>query len=192
MQLPDVGRNEPCPCGSGRKYKKCCLETRDAAIANDPVMVAAVDRAIEEDDWAPLYGLMDAAMEVFDRGRPLEHVRFARDQLGAQVPDRAGLAQLCTAGWVGRCEREIAYVLDRDELAPEELAGLRLALYLMRRFGALSPTVEELARLQVEENVQRARRLANAISARGLTMEEVTAGGGGGGGLGAKGGGRGG
>ncbi len=22
---PDVGRNEPCPCGSGKKYKKCCL-----------------------------------------------------------------------------------------------------------------------------------------------------------------------
>lgn len=21
---PKVGRNEPCPCGSGRKYKKCC------------------------------------------------------------------------------------------------------------------------------------------------------------------------
>ena len=20
-----VGRNEPCPCGSGRKFKKCCL-----------------------------------------------------------------------------------------------------------------------------------------------------------------------
>jgi hypothetical protein len=21
-----VGRNDPCPCGSGRKYKKCCLQ----------------------------------------------------------------------------------------------------------------------------------------------------------------------
>jgi hypothetical protein len=21
---PHVGRNDPCPCGSGRKYKKCC------------------------------------------------------------------------------------------------------------------------------------------------------------------------
>lgn len=21
---PKTGRNEPCPCGSGRKYKKCC------------------------------------------------------------------------------------------------------------------------------------------------------------------------
>ena len=24
--LPTVGRNEPCPCGSGKKYKKCCLQ----------------------------------------------------------------------------------------------------------------------------------------------------------------------
>ena len=23
-QGPKVGRNEPCPCGSGKKYKKCC------------------------------------------------------------------------------------------------------------------------------------------------------------------------
>jgi uncharacterized protein len=20
-----IGRNDPCPCGSGKKYKKCCL-----------------------------------------------------------------------------------------------------------------------------------------------------------------------
>jgi len=25
--LPKAGRNDPCPCGSGRKYKKCCLST---------------------------------------------------------------------------------------------------------------------------------------------------------------------
>jgi len=23
---PKVGRNDPCPCGSGKKYKKCCLD----------------------------------------------------------------------------------------------------------------------------------------------------------------------
>lgn len=22
---PKVGRNDPCPCGSGKKYKKCCM-----------------------------------------------------------------------------------------------------------------------------------------------------------------------
>ena len=24
-QMRDVGRNDPCPCGSGKKFKKCCL-----------------------------------------------------------------------------------------------------------------------------------------------------------------------
>ena len=28
---PKVGRNEPCPCGSGKKYKKCCLPRDEAA-----------------------------------------------------------------------------------------------------------------------------------------------------------------
>lgn len=23
----NVGRNDPCPCGSGKKYKNCCLST---------------------------------------------------------------------------------------------------------------------------------------------------------------------
>lgn len=23
-EAPKVGRNDPCPCGSGKKYKKCC------------------------------------------------------------------------------------------------------------------------------------------------------------------------
>ena len=28
----DVGRNDPCPCGSGKKYKKCCLNAPEAAL----------------------------------------------------------------------------------------------------------------------------------------------------------------
>ena len=23
---PEVGRNDPCPCGSGKKFKKCCMK----------------------------------------------------------------------------------------------------------------------------------------------------------------------
>ncbi|MFP4364176.1 MAG: YecA family protein [Spirochaetia bacterium] len=28
MYVEKVGRNEPCPCGSGKKYKKCCLNKK--------------------------------------------------------------------------------------------------------------------------------------------------------------------
>ena len=29
--MPKTGRNDPCPCGSGKKYKHCCLEKDRAA-----------------------------------------------------------------------------------------------------------------------------------------------------------------
>jgi hypothetical protein len=28
--LPKIGRNELGPCGSGKKYKKCCMDVSDA------------------------------------------------------------------------------------------------------------------------------------------------------------------
>lgn len=27
MRRKKIGRNEPCPCGSGKKFKRCCLNT---------------------------------------------------------------------------------------------------------------------------------------------------------------------
>jgi uncharacterized protein len=32
--LPKAGRNDPCPCGSGRKYKKCCLNAGNESKAS--------------------------------------------------------------------------------------------------------------------------------------------------------------
>ncbi len=26
-----VGRNDPCPCGSGKKHKKCCLKKQNSS-----------------------------------------------------------------------------------------------------------------------------------------------------------------
>ena len=30
-----IGRNERCPCGSGRKYKRCCWNTNRQGLAED-------------------------------------------------------------------------------------------------------------------------------------------------------------
>jgi transposase-like protein len=32
-ETPKIGRNEPCPCGSGQKYKRCCLNKPQAKAA---------------------------------------------------------------------------------------------------------------------------------------------------------------
>lgn len=41
-----IGRNAPCPCGSGKKYKKCCLANDEAAAR---VTALAAARAAEEE-----------------------------------------------------------------------------------------------------------------------------------------------
>ena len=61
--VPKVGRNDPCPCGSGKKYKKCC-EEKDAERAADPSPVPGVTMAeyrttsshlMSVDDFAALH-----------------------------------------------------------------------------------------------------------------------------------------
>jgi GH18 family chitinase len=37
------GRNDPCPCGSGNKYKKCCL-AKEEAVAHDRFVEAQARR----------------------------------------------------------------------------------------------------------------------------------------------------
>ncbi len=58
---PKVGRNSPCPCGSGRKYKKCCL---------------GKDRAARESARAA------AALHDIDRRLVGEMMRFAAHRFG--------------------------------------------------------------------------------------------------------------
>ena len=67
-----VGRNELCPCGSGKKYKKCCLESEpvrytveDRAAARQLLDEYVMEHLGEEDDesldelWGPLEDLDD-------------------------------------------------------------------------------------------------------------------------------------
>jgi hypothetical protein len=174
QQMVEVARNAPCPCGSGRKFKKCCLDTHAAAVAGDAAaldVAALVNAAIETDDWKPVDPHVDRALALFARGAPLEHVRFRDDLIGAHEPAVAELTKLCTAGWLNRCQLELARVLDHYKLAPGARDGLRMAVHLLRRFGARSPVVEELVSLQIDERNTRVHRIATALSASGLTAD---------------------
>jgi hypothetical protein len=46
--MEKISRNEPCPCGSGRKYKKCCLLKEDELTSRHREEGTAVSRAL---DW---------------------------------------------------------------------------------------------------------------------------------------------
>jgi hypothetical protein len=56
MAEDKVGRNDPCPCGSGLKYKKCCLgQRRDAPSGQTPAdMFAEIRQALQGRDFESL------------------------------------------------------------------------------------------------------------------------------------------
>jgi preprotein translocase subunit SecA len=36
-----IGRNEPCPCGSGKKYKKCCGSIKSSGVGQDSTVISS-------------------------------------------------------------------------------------------------------------------------------------------------------
>ena len=44
--MAKTGRNDLCPCGSGRKYKKCCEASERSGGTKNTVMLFAVGGAV--------------------------------------------------------------------------------------------------------------------------------------------------
>ena len=46
-----VGRNEPCPCGSGKKYKACCLKKQNVVSVSAPIKSELRDIIDRYGEW---------------------------------------------------------------------------------------------------------------------------------------------
>jgi len=112
-----VGRNDACPCGSGKKYKKCCALTAERSLATAPRM------DLEKLDPEQVSLLRRSDLLVLDR------------------------TQLKPAAWVAAFRRATAlrdFDLVEEMLVeaaprerPEAMADLRMiALYEAQRAGA--------------------------------------------------------
>ncbi len=62
-----VGRNDPCPCGSGKKYKFCCYAKDSAKHEEILVEESAAAKEAAED------ASEGAEAETHGRKRPMEH-----------------------------------------------------------------------------------------------------------------------
>lgn len=111
--MAKIGRNDPCPCGSGKKYKQCHLQIEEAAQAQqrrlwqaqDGLMGTIIEAAREQTDAIP------PALERFWEGK------YTPDQLSEldDLEDR-GAERFLT--WFA-----FDYVLDDGKTLVERLAA---------------------------------------------------------------------
>lgn len=98
MAMTKVGRNQPCPCASGKKYKQCCLAAdqasartaRDAQRRNQsppPATNTVLGWGPDADDVSErLVQLSNGAVDLIHDGRFDEAERMA-GQLLTEFPD---------------------------------------------------------------------------------------------------------
>ena len=58
-------RNDPCPCGSGRKYKKCCLG-KTTAVKDEPDTIYARRYGIQLKNASDIAAIRKAGKLVLD------------------------------------------------------------------------------------------------------------------------------
>jgi tetratricopeptide (TPR) repeat protein len=119
--MSKVGRNDPCPCGSGKKYKKCCEGTalaqraeraRAAELATPPRGARPIPQAsgyIEDD----LDELSNSVVDLID-ARRFDEALAACERLLAQYP-------------------EVVDGLERSAMVHEARGNLALAVDFYRR-----------------------------------------------------------
>jgi tetratricopeptide (TPR) repeat protein len=87
--MAKIGRNDLCPCGSGKKYKKCCMASDEAAArpakpAAAPARRPSVANYFQEQD--ELTEASNAVVDMVQAGN-LDAAEQAAHDLLARFPD---------------------------------------------------------------------------------------------------------
>jgi predicted O-linked N-acetylglucosamine transferase (SPINDLY family) len=86
MTATKIGRNDPCPCGSGKKYKQCCGKHAEAA-ATAPTGKQTAHNA----DTLNNHGVVE-----LERGNPAEAERYFREALAVDPNHALAIGNLGT------------------------------------------------------------------------------------------------
>jgi tetratricopeptide (TPR) repeat protein len=99
--MAKIGRNDPCSCGSGKKYKRCCLAVDQVAARRPPDLEPSrLVPTFPQDDFGDLDSLSNRAVDLIDEGRLDEAEKVCQDLLH-RFPDASDgierLGHVCEA-----------------------------------------------------------------------------------------------
>ena len=144
-------RNAPCPCGSGKKYKACCLE-KDEAAAREAHKRPVVDAAVKRKEAQATRHTPVAAETPTKPERVLEPVDLARDAYWAQF-EEAEIDQQIDLLHAAITQPDLPNLLD-GELVFESFNAIFYATTNSEgrdRFDALADTLRQIQPTQYLE-----------------------------------------
>ena len=115
-----VGRNELCPCGSGKKYKHCCLGKCEASGQNNNT-TEVENRKAKEKEQDKLIKRIEKAFHLLGSRKYAEAIHFA-SSLIRQYPDEDRLHDIVATSYLyaGDCQKAIEICRRRLDVAKSE------------------------------------------------------------------------
>ena len=84
--MAKISRNAPCPCGSGKKYKKCCLLRKEAeTLEQRRILEQNVGKALVEVD--DLDDLSNSVLDLIDAEK-FDEAESVCNELRKRYPDQ--------------------------------------------------------------------------------------------------------
>ena len=166
--LDDVGRNDPCPCGSGRKFKHCCLAKQGQAAhkATPDLSLGGLEQRLQ--------ALALAARQLWDADRQSESIA-AFLEIARLAPNSApahhdlGIAYL-RSGRYAEAAASLQRAIELDPGSGRSLPALAYALEVDGREGdALS--VSRIASRAADSPDVRQHFVANTLVMEGRLEE---------------------
>ena len=146
-----VGRNQPCPCGSGRKTKRCCGQRRGpserdlakARLAHHATRAAAKLAPLPEQRWLELLRRLPEL--------PERDLTLLVELPELVSPELARLYDALTDDDVDRAEELLAPVLRRID-TPQARARLADAVANLQTAGRIDPLLAAAAHIDLDSD----------------------------------------
>jgi hypothetical protein len=173
-----ISRNDPCPCGSGKKFKHCCIdkgidwESRRAAARVLPRPVSSRQATTQPGFFPGAFGVVDAKLKEVAKGAPAGAVwKGPVESLQAMSPFEERIRVYRAVREAGVLPADAAFFLfghaaqwilpaaapdtpeEEDEGAGEDDALERHTAAVLRRFG-----LDDLADLYARNRLGYERR----------------------------------
>ena len=104
--MTKISRNAPCPCGSGKKYKKCCLLRKEAeAVEMRKNLEQNLGKALVEVD--DLDELSNSVIDLIDE-KKFDEAETVCHELSKRYPDQVDGIERLALVYEARGEKEKA------------------------------------------------------------------------------------
>jgi hypothetical protein len=128
--FPGTGRNDPCPCGSGRKYKKCCGNgTSVIPVVAINSVPARADTAVAPSAPVRACGSCTACCEGWAAGDIRGHAMYPGHHCHFLA---AGKCTIYDERPVSPCRNFVCGWLGEEDAFPEEFRPDRLGVIIIR------------------------------------------------------------